>query len=137
MRAIQRFKVSTKPKPDFLGQIELSIDGREFAETVNDFFLQTTRTPWPERSRCYLSADQLKASALSDGKYAIVICANCAHEGYSSCEDLGLDPIEVKHENKTVTWQISWLQWSKKDSTALKLVFDRSEYLKEIGKIRF
>ncbi len=135
MKPIQRIQISIKPKPDFRGPIDLSVDNRSIAETIGSHFHQSTRKAWPEKEKCYVSAESLRASALSSGRHAIVICANCAQSGYPSCDDLGLLPIEVGFADNTVTWLIEWAATSQDTVPPLKLIFDKSEYDRETKKL--
>ena len=135
MKPIQRLKLTVKPKADFRGPIDLTVDNRTIAETIDAYFHETTGKPWPEKPRCYISTESLRASG-TDGNYAILLCANCAQSGYPSCEDLGLLPIQVRYSEKTVEWLIGWAQWNEEaPPRPLRLVFDRSEYQRVLEKL--
>ena len=137
MRTVQRFQIVVKAKPDFQGPLGVTVDEKSLSETIENYFLETTRKPWPEKSRAYLAEQPLLLSGTGDGDYSILLCANCAHSGFDSCADLGLKPIHVTLAVKTVTWTIEFADWTEgAPKEPLVLLFDRVEYQRELAKLQ-
>jgi len=135
LKPVKRFRIEVGLSADELSSVQLYIENRPIAETIDDHFIRSTKKPWPEKNRCVVSASALLASLDEDGSYAILICTACARAGYQSCEDIGVRSINVDTTDRTITWTIDWPDWIEEDLKPLRLEFDGAEYQREFEKL--
>ena len=110
-----------------------SIDRRPLLDLIEAAF---PKRHWPDKSRALLRIAELQKSASASGSFPLLVCANCATSGYETCEDVGLAPVEVVHDDATVSWTIRPADWVIPPSAPIVLRFHKPQYRKAVAVLQ-
>jgi hypothetical protein len=84
-------------------EIMLTVDRRSLLDLLEDAIPASAPSrQWPEKGDARVAWEQLHATAVQPGEYAVLTCAHCEVP-----QDLVLAPFVIRHEGEFVVWRVA------------------------------